>query len=182
MQRYGIRSASRSLLVTAAIALSLTGCSSTGTGNSAFGVFGNESLQAVDLPNVESYDAKRALSEARAHFRISDFGYSAALYKRYLALTPNDPEGYIGLAASYDRLRRFDLSDRVYASWYRLTGGTVQYYNNLGYSYLLRGDTATALTNLRKANRLDPQNAVVANNLKMLANAAKPPRTPRPQA
>ena len=60
--------------------------------------------------------------------------------------------------------------------------GTAQYYNNLGYSYLLRGDTATALINLRKASQLDPQNLTIANNLKMLATAAKQPRPRRDRA
>jgi Flp pilus assembly protein TadD len=158
----------------ATIALPLVGCTSAGI--DTFGAFGDGSLQAVDVANVTSYDAARALSEARAHFRLNDFGYSAALYKRYVELTPNDPQGYVGLAASYDRLRRFDLADRVYAALLRLTGGTAQYYNNLGYSYLLRGDTATALINLQKASRLDPQNPVIANNLRLLANAARPTR------
>jgi Flp pilus assembly protein TadD len=179
MQVPGVRSVGRTLFAMAMMALPLMGCSSTGI--DAFGAFGDEPLQAADLPNVASYDAARALSEARAHFRVGDFGYSAALYKRYVELTSNDPEGYVGLAASYDRLRRFDLADRVYASLYRLTGGTAQYYNNLGYSYLLRGDTATALINLKKASQLDPQNATIANNLKMLANATSRPAAPRTQ-
>jgi Flp pilus assembly protein TadD len=180
MQRQRIRSVSRYLLAMSIVALPLVGCSSTGM--DAFGAFGDGPLQATSLPDVSSYDAARALIDARAHFRIGDFGYSAALYKRYVELTPTDPEGYVGLAASYDRLRRFDLADRVYASLYRLTGGTAQYYNNLGYSYLLRGDTATALVNLRKAKALDPKNVIVANNLKMLANAVKRRRASRPQA
>ncbi len=180
MQRHRAKSISRSLLVLSMIALPLMGCSSTGI--DAFGAFGGGPLQVADLPDVAGYDAARALTEARAHFRVGDFGYSAALYKRYVALTPNDPEGYVGLAASYDRLRRFDLSDRVYASLFRLTGATAQYYNNLGYSYLLRGDTTTALANLRQANKLDPNNPIVANNLKMLANAAKRGGAPRPRA
>ncbi len=165
------------------IALALAGCSSTDTGGvGGFGAFGDGPLLASDLPNVQGYTADRALTDARAHFRIGDFGYSAALYKRYVELTPNDAEGYVGLAASYDRLRRFDLSDRVYAALYRITGGTTQYYNNLGYSYLLRGDTQTALANLNKAKALDPQNPVIANNLTMLANAVKQSRGARPQA
>jgi Flp pilus assembly protein TadD len=163
----------------AVVALPLVGCGSTGT--DVFGAFGGGPLQVAQVPNVGSYTAERALTEARAHFRNRDFGYSAALYKRYVELKQNDPEGYVGLAASYDQLRRFDLSDRVYASLYRLTGGTSQYYNNLGYSYMLRGDTATALVNLRKANQLDPNNTTIANNLEMLANATRQPGA-RPQA
>ena len=115
---------------------------------------------------------RQALSEAKAHFRNNDFGYSATLYKRAVELSPKDPQGYVGLGASYDRLGRFDLSDRVYASLYQISGGTAQYYNNLGYSYLLRGNLTLALTNFRKAKALAPDSVVVANNLQLLANSA----------
>ncbi len=171
MHRHGMRSVGRRLLAMAIVALPLVGCSSNGM--DSFGAFGGGVLQTADQPDVASYDAAHALTDARAHFLISDFGYSAALYKRYVELVPNDVEGYVGLAASYDRLRRFDLADGVYASLFRLTGGTVQYYNNLGYSHMLRGDTAAALSDLRKAYKLDPKNATVANNLRLLANSAK---------
>ena len=86
-------------------------------------------------------------------------------------LSPKNAEGYIGLSASYDRLRRFDLSDRVYTALFQITGGTAQYYNNVGYSYMLRGNVSAALTNFRKAQQLDPDNVVVANNIQMLTNA-----------
>jgi Flp pilus assembly protein TadD len=69
-------------------------------------------------------------------------------------------------------LRRFELSDRVYASLFKIIGGTAQYYNNVGYSYMLRGNLTAALTNFRKAQTLDPDNVVVANNIQILANAA----------
>ncbi len=180
MQGNGLMLAGRGVLAVATMALALAGCSSTGAPD-ALGAFSAGPIKASDLANIEGTTADQALAAARDHFRMGDFGYSTALYKRYLQLAPNDPQGYIGLAASYDRLRRFDLSDRVYASWYRLTGGTAQYYNNLGYSYLLRGDTATALVNLRKASALDPQNVTIANNLKMLASQAKQPAASQPQ-
>ena len=115
--------------------------------------------------------ADAALAEAKGHFRSGDFGHSAALYKRVVELSPKNAEGYIGLSASYDRLRRFDLSDRVYTALFQITGGTAQYYNNVGYSYMLRGNVSAALTNFRKAQQLDPDNVVVANNIQMLTNA-----------
>ena len=55
---------------------------------------------------------------------------------------------------------------------FQITGGTAQYYNNVGYSYMLRGNLTAALTNFRKAEKLDPDNVVVANNIQILATAA----------
>lgn len=167
MRRHSIVSVGYGLFAMAMAVLPLAGCSTMNFGGSSFGA----SQQVADLPDVGGYTADKALTDARSHFRNNDFGYSAALYKRVVELTPNNPEGYVGLGASYDRLGRFDLSDRVYASWYALAGGTAQYYNNLGYSYLLRGNLSAALTNFRKAKKLDPENVVVANNLQILANA-----------
>ena len=156
-----------------AIALpALAGCSSIGSMSS----FAGKPQQVAVLSNIGDYTADVALAEAKGHFRSGDFGHSAALYKRVVELAPKNVEGYIGLSASYDRLRRFDLSDRVYEAMFALTGGTAQYYNNVGYSYMLRGNLQAALTNFRKAERLDPNNVVVANNILILTNAAQSSR------
>jgi Flp pilus assembly protein TadD len=167
MQNQIVRSIGMALFVGAMAVSPLVGCSMGGAS-----AFGGNRLKVAEISNIGDYTEERALSEARAHFRNNDFGYSAALYKRVVELAPNRAEGYVGLGASYDRLRRFDLSDRVYDSLYRLAGGTTQYFNNVGYSYLLRGNLSAAVTNFRKAKKLDPDNVVVANNLQIVANAA----------
>ncbi len=154
-------------LLAIAMAAALAACSSIGGASP----FGSSRLEIAELSNIGSYSAESALAEARGHFRNNDFGHSAALYKRVVELTPKNPEGYVGLGASYDRLRRFDLADRVYASLYKLSGGTAQYYNNLGYSNLLRGNLANALKNFREAQRLAPDNLVIANNIQLIADA-----------
>jgi Flp pilus assembly protein TadD len=164
----------RSRLVESVIAavlgvMLLSGCSSSMVGKSTFG---NNRIEVAELTNLGDYTPERAMSEARAHFRNKDFGYSAALYKRAVELSPKDPEGYIGLAASYDRLQRFDLSDRVYAALYDLSGASVQYHNNRGYSYLLRGDLRAAMSSFREARKIDPDNVVVANNIRIVEDAA----------
>ena len=159
------------LMALALMAMPLSACSSAGglIGNSSFG---NNKMQVAEIDGIGDYTAERALREARGHFRNNDFGHSAALYKRAVELNPKNAEAYVGLSASYDRLGRFDLSDRVYASLYSVTGGTTQYYNNVGYSYMLRGNVSAALTNFKKARALDPENIVVANNIQILQNAA----------
>lgn len=166
--RFSIRAGAVAL---ALLALPLSACSSS---NGLLGAssFGNNKLQVAEIDGIGDYTAERALREARGHFRNNDFGHSAALYKRAAELNPRSAEAFVGLGASYDRLGRFDLSDRVYASLYKLTGGTAQYHNNVGYSYMLRGNVTAALTNFKKARALDPDNIVVANNIQILQNAA----------
>jgi len=150
--------------------LALSGCSTALLGGTS--TFGGAPARIADISGQGNYTAAGALVKARNYFSTNNFGYSAAFYKKAAELAPQNPQAYIGLAASYDRLGRFDLSDRVYASLHRITGESAQYYNNVGYSYMLRGNLKAALTNFRKAAALDPKNVVVANNLQLLANAA----------
>ena len=148
------------LAALAAMAVVLSGCT--------MGAFGDRASGLASVPDIEYYASDQALAEAKNHFREHNYGHSATFYKRAAELTPQDPEAWLGLAASYDRLRRFDLADRAYHRLFSLKGGTLQYYNNLGYSHLLRGDLRGARANFLKAYDLDPDNIVVANNLELL--------------
>jgi Flp pilus assembly protein TadD len=80
---------------------------------------------------------------------------------------------WIGLAASYDRLGRFDLADQAYAAAAKLEGSTVRLLNNEGYSYMLRGDLKTARAKFQSALRLDPNNQTTLNNIKLLDDSTK---------
>lgn len=149
------------------VALVLSGCSAGASS------FGNNKLDVAEISNINEYDAEGALSQARAQFRNGNYGHSATLYKRVVELQPSNAEGYVGLSASYDRLRRFDLSDRVYASLFKLSGGTAQYYNNLGYSHLLRGDLTAALRSFRQAEKLSPDSVIIQNNILLVQDAQR---------
>lgn len=169
MRRHAGNSLRYVVLAVSAAAL-LSACSSAKLNGAS--AFGSNKLAIAEISNIETFTAEGALREARAHFRNKDYGHSAAFYKRVVELSPKNPEGYIGLGASYDRLRRFDLSDRVYTALYELSGGSAQYHNNVGYSQMLRGNLTAALTSFRRAEKLDPDNIVVANNLQILAHVA----------
>lgn len=151
-------------------ALSVSACSTLGMQNSAFG----DSKAGLDtVPNIEFYSSDQALTEGMNQFEAQNYGKSATLFKRAVEVNPVDAQAWLGLAASYDRLRRFDLADRAYAKLHGLIGGTVEYYNNVGYSYLLRGDLKRARAAFLKAYDLDPKNEVVANNLELLGSSLR---------
>jgi Flp pilus assembly protein TadD len=123
------------------------------------------------ISDVEYYASDHAVAAAKNQFRQENYGNSGALFLKAVQLAPNDGEAWMGLAASCDRIRRFDLSDKAYRQAYRLVGGTPAYYNNVGYSYLLRGKLQEARQNFLRAYELAPNDPTVANNLKLLASS-----------
>ncbi len=163
--RFGARAALPAVSIL--LLLLLAGCTSM-----QGGAFGDRKSGLADIANIEYYASDQALAEAKNHFRHGNYGHSATLYKRAAELEPKDAEAFLGLAASYDRLRRFDLADRAYRRLFDLTGATLQYYNNYGYSNLLRGNLVAARKNFLKAYEMEPKNIVVANNLELLGASA----------
>ena len=108
------------------------------------------------VSDVDYYASDQAVAEAKNQFRSENYGNAGALFYKATRLAPNDGIAWLGLAASCDRIRRFDLADLAYSRAYKLIGGTPEYYNNLGYSYLLRGKLQNARTNFLKAYELAP--------------------------
>jgi len=110
---------------------------------------------------------------ARRSFREGAYGNAARYFEQIVADNPDDGEAWLGLAASYDRIRRFDLADRAYARAEPLVGGRAAFFNNRGYSFLLRGDLSNAMRDFQKALQLSPGNPVVLNNMALVRNAAR---------
>jgi len=112
------------------------------------------------------------LSLGKRHFRAGNFGLAERYFRRAAEKAPGDAsrdaEAWLGLAATYDRLRRFELADRGYAQVLKILGPTPEVLNNLGYSYLLRGDYRRARIKLAAARNLDPTNPYILNNLDLL--------------
>ena len=85
-------------------------------------------------------DPNDDLSLGKKYFRAADFGLAERHFRRAVEHHPRDLESWIGLAASYDRLRRWDLADRAYDQAMKIAGPTPELLNNVGYSLMLRGD------------------------------------------
>jgi Flp pilus assembly protein TadD len=122
-------------------------------------------------------DPNDDLSLGKRHFRERNFGLAERYFRRAVEKAPGearrDAEAWLGLAASYDRLRRFELADRAYAHAIKILGPTPEILNNQGYSYLLRGDYHHAREKLVAARDLDPGNPYIRNNLDLLAKSAR---------
>jgi Flp pilus assembly protein TadD len=113
------------------------------------------------------------LSAGRAHFRAGRFAEAEVAFHRAAKMNPRDAEAWLGLAACYDRMRRFELADRAYVQAAAIKGPTSEILNNQGYSYLLRGDMKRARTTLTAAKNKDLDNVYVQNNLQLLDQAER---------
>jgi Flp pilus assembly protein TadD len=113
-------------------------------------------------------DPNDDLSLGKKHYRAANYGLAERHFRRAVELHPRDAEAWVGLAASYDRLRRFDLADRAYKEAIAIIGPTPEVLNNRGYSYMLRGDYPRARETLLAAQVKDPSNPYIQNNLELL--------------
>ncbi len=127
---------------------------------------------AVSHDGLLGSDPNDDLNLGKKQYRAGDYGLAEQHFRRAAESHPADAEAWLGLAASYDRLRRFDFADRAYAQAIKIIGPTAEILNNQGYSYLLRGDYKSADKKLRAALAKAPNNPYVQSNLRLLAESS----------
>jgi len=122
-------------------------------------------------------DLESDLNLGKRHFRQGEFGLAEKYFRRAVEAGIRDArkaaEAWMGLAACYDRLRRFELADRAYARALAIVGPAPEILNNQGYSYLMRGDYARARVKLDAAYAKDPGNPHIIANLDELDRAVR---------
>lgn len=148
--------------------LAVVGCQSAG---SEFSTFGDSSQSIHDLPDVSFYPNDELVAVGKTQFREKNYGKAFAAFKRATDIYPNDPHALLGLAASADHLARFDIADTAYRRLAPMIGSRPEYYNNVGYSQLLRGNLVQARQYFLRAYEIDPANPTTANNLQLLSNS-----------
>lgn len=129
--------------------------------------------QPLDPPEGSSrlapYDD---LTLGKREFRQNNFGLAERYFRRAIEKGSSDKtrtiEAWLGLAASYDRLHRYELADRAYGQALKIAGRMPEILNNQGFSYMMRGDYRRARALLQEASAKDPANPHVRANLKLL--------------
>lgn len=144
------------LVAAAVLATALSGCQTA----------------SIDTTMTASFQGNRSdeqLALAEKHFAAGSYGLAEKSYRKAVEATPKDGTAWLGLAASYDQLGRFDLSDRAYNQLIKLEGRRASILNNQGYSYLLRGDLVKARRVLSEAKSLAPSNTIIEGNWQLAA-------------
>ena len=160
------------LVVLAACAGWLAGCGSTPNGDTT-GALGDGAIAVTELNSgagaeVLGNDAKDDLSLGKRHYKEQNYGLAEKHFRKVVEAQPRTAEAWVGLAASYDRLRRFDLADRAYDQAISILGPTPEVLNNQGFSYMLRGDYKLARKKLVAAQAKDPDSRYIQNNIDLL--------------
>ncbi len=186
----------RSVLVAMAGLLWLSGCETTSlkppdflswksapaadtTGSIGPHDIGDKGPAAEPVPPAMPSQPNDDLSLGRMNFREGNYGLAERYFRRAVETGPRDADAWLGLAASYDRLKRFDLADRAYKQLFAMLGRTPELLNNQGYSYMLRGDYVHARATLLEARAKDPNNPYIANNIALLAESIRTRRAVR---
>lgn len=157
----------------ASVAGCVTGGAAPGTGDLALNAAAPITPTVQEPADVQYYPSDESLRMGSEHFNRGHFGIAERYFRDAVEKAPKDGSAWTGLAATYDRIGRFDLADRAYAQALRLDGETTEILNNLGYSYMLRGNYAAARAKLLRAYKREPDNQTIANNLQLLNGSNK---------
>jgi Flp pilus assembly protein TadD len=178
----------RATALVAVLAMPLAGCETTGASShltdatltNTIGDLGvdshgnriasaNPSLPWSNQVSLKGDQSAQLLQLGRESYHDANFGMSEKYFRKAVEIRPDNIGAWVGLAASYDELGRFDFADRAYDQIAKLHKEDARLLNNRGYSYLLRGDYAKAASYLKRAEALDPSLEEVQGNLDLLA-------------
>ncbi|UVK36688.1 hypothetical protein LHFGNBLO_003642 [Mesorhizobium sp. AR10] len=141
------------------VVLMVSGCTTGGV----------DSTKTTAIPPAAKDVSTSDLAEGKAQFRDANYGLAEKHFRKAVELKADDAEAWMGLAASYDELGRFDFADRAYAQLLKVAGRKPQIINNMGYSQLLRGNRKKARALLLEAKAGMADATVVNANLELLS-------------
>lgn len=141
-------------------ALATAGCQTSAVDRTETTAIGPLAIADISASDLEA---------GKAQFREANYGLAEKHFRKAVELRADNAEAWMGLAASYDQLGRFDFADRAYDQLLKVAGRQPRILNNMGYSKLLRGDRKAARKLLREAEAAMPGDPVVVANLALLA-------------
>ena len=108
------------------------------------------------------------LKAGKEQFLEANYGLAEKKFRKAAELRADNAEAWLGLAASYDQLGRYDFAERAYQQLFKLSGRQAQIVSNYGYSQLLRGNRKEAKKLFKEAAGLMPDNERIKANQNLL--------------
>ena len=156
------RGSLRQLAALSTLALSLAGCSTLGE------LLADPAAAEHGPPTAgPAGDFETSMTHGKASFAAGNYGIALGQFQQALLVKPDSVRALNAIAATYDQLRNFTAADQYYMRAFRLAPSSPDLLNNVGYSHVLRGDTAGAQSYFALAKSLDPGNQVLAANLRL---------------
>ena len=156
----GMTSMNSIRLAVLALGLALAGCQTA-------------NVDGTKTTSITANTKKNAMSETapgKEQVLDANYGLAEKHFRKAVETKADDAEAWMGLAASYDELGRFDFADRAYEALFKVAGRKPQIVSNQGYSYLLRGDKKKAKKLFEEASVGMPGNPRIQANLKLLSS------------
>jgi Flp pilus assembly protein TadD len=124
--------------------------------------------KAIDPAAVTDVSAAD-LKAGKEQFAEANYGLAEKKFRKAVELRGDNAEAWMGLAASYDQLGRYDFAERAYQQLFKIAGRKPQVVSNYGYSQMLRGNKKEARKLFHEAAAAMPDNARIKANLKLLS-------------
>ncbi|MGI9414898.1 MAG: tetratricopeptide repeat protein [Hyphomicrobiales bacterium] len=125
-------------------------------------------IRDIETSDVAYVPVENPMKAGREQFASRNYGLAEKHFRLVTEQRPDNVDAWIALGATYDHLRRFDLSKRAYHKAVALVGPSPEILNNMGYSLLLQGRLVEARKRLFAALQMEPNNPHIQANIELL--------------
>jgi Flp pilus assembly protein TadD len=122
----------------------------------------------MTAPTVDPVEHAAGVSRGTDLLRAARYTDALAQFNTMRPFATRHPDTLSGLAIAADMTGNTRQAERAYMELARVADDRAAFYNNRGYSRMLRGELQAAYTDLTRAASLSPDNAKIAGNLRML--------------
>ena len=179
----------KNIILSVALSATVAGCSISGISthssaidhagvdsqdlNSRSRTIANLRTPKSDHVSLRGDKSKAFLVSGQENFKSQNYGLAEKNFRKAVEVRSDNAAAWLGLAASLDQLGRFEFSDRAYKQLVQLKSNNARVLNNMGYSYLLRGDYQKARNYLNRAQRLNPTLEEIQGNIHLLEKTVR---------
>ena len=86
----------------------------------------------MTMEDPKFHPSDEYLRQGKVYFRNRNYGLAEQSFRKAAEVSPRDTEAWLGLAASSDHLRRFELADQAYEKVLQLAPQNATILNNAG--------------------------------------------------